>query len=187
MSSKSEILIKKIKQGTFSVDILTKTAILSFYCTVTNNVEEIMIKKTKTFVAKPTEIERACYIIDAKDKVLGRIASRVASILRGKHKPIYTPHVDTGDMVIIINAEKVRVTGAKLQKKTYQRYSGYPSGQKSVVMKDMMAQKPTFALKHAITGMLPKGALGSKMGKKLKVYAGDKHTHSAQKPIALEV
>jgi len=179
VSSKSEILIKKIKQGTFSVDILTKTAILSFYCTVTNNVEEI--------IAKPTEIERACYIIDAKDKVLGRIASRVASILRGKHKPIYTPHVDTGDMVIIINAEKVRVTGAKLQKKTYQRYSGYPSGQKSVVMKDMMAQKPTFALKHAITGMLPKGALGSKMGKKLKVYAGDKHTHSAQKPIALEV
>ncbi len=146
-----------------------------------------MIKKTKTFIAKPTEIERACYLIDAKDKVLGRLASRVASILRGKHKPIYTPHVDTGDMVIIINAEKVRVTGTKMQKKTYHRYSGYPSGQKTVVMKDMLAKRPTFILKHAITGMLPKGALGSQMGRKLKIYAGDKHEHSAQKPIVLEV
>jgi len=146
-----------------------------------------MIKKTRTFIAKPTEIERACYIVDAKDKVLGRLASRVASILRGKHKPIYTPHVDTGDMVIVINAEKVRITGTKLQKKTYQRYTGYPSGQRSVAMKDMLAKKPTFVLQHAIIGMLPKGALGSKMGKKLKIYAGDKHSHSAQKPIVLEV
>ncbi|MDD3375536.1 MAG: 50S ribosomal protein L13 [Candidatus Omnitrophica bacterium] len=146
-----------------------------------------MIKKTKTFIAKPTEIERVCYLVDAKNKVLGRLASRVASILRGKHKPVYTPHVDTGDMVIIINAEKVRITGTKLQKKTYQRYSGYPSGQKTVVMKDMMQRKPTFVLKHAITGMLPKGALGTQMGRKLKIYAGDKHEHGAQKPIVLEV
>ncbi len=146
-----------------------------------------MIRKTKTFMAKPTEIERACYLVDAKDKILGRVASRVASILRGKHKAIYTPHVDTGDMVIIINAEKIRVTGTKLNKKTYHRFSGYPSGQKSVLMKDMLAKKPTVVLKHAITGMLPKGALGSKMGKKLKIYVGDKHTHVAQKPIPLEV
>ncbi len=146
-----------------------------------------MIRKTKTFMAKPTEIQRACYLIDAKNKVLGRLASRTASILRGKHKAIYTPHVDTGDMVIVINASKVKITGKKMQQKKYQRYSGYPSGQKSVVLSDMLSRKPCQVLKLAIEGMLPRGSLGAKMGKKLKIYADENHSHQSQKPIVLEV
>ncbi len=146
-----------------------------------------MVKKNTTFMAKANEVERSCYVIDAENKILGRLASKAASILRGKHKTIYTPHVDTGDMVVIINAAKVRVTGKKLQQESYQRYSGYPSGQRSVVMKDMLKNKPTEVLRLAIVGMLPRGSLGVQMAKKLRIYADDKHHHSAQKPILLEV
>lgn len=146
-----------------------------------------MIKKTKTYMAKKTDVTRQCYVIDATNKILGRVAAKAASILCGKHKAIYTPHTDTGDMVIIINAEKIRVTGRKLEQKVYQRYSGYPSGQKSVVLADMLTSKPTQVLKLAIQRMLPKNRLGSKIIKKLYLYAGDKHGHQAQKPIVLEV
>lgn len=142
---------------------------------------------SKTYLAKKTEIQRNCYLIDAQDKILGRLATRVATILRGKHKAIYTPHVDTGDTVIIINADKIRVTGNKLAKKQYQRYSGYPSGQRSIRLEDMLKKSPTTVLKLAITRMIPKGPLGNQMKKKLKIYAGDKHPHQAQKPTVLEV
>lgn len=146
-----------------------------------------MIKKPKTYMAKKEDVKRNCYLIDAKDKVLGRLAAKAASVLCGKHKAIFTPHVDTGDMVIVINAEKVRVTGRKLEKKVYQRFSGYPSGQKIVVLGDMLAKKPTQVIRLAVLRMMPKSRLGSQIFKKLKIYAGDKHGHSAQKPILLEV
>jgi len=138
-------------------------------------------------MAKKEDVKRNCYLIDAKDKVLGRLAAKAASILCGKHKVMFTPHVDTGDMVIVINAEKVRVTGRKLEQKVYQRFSGYPSGQKTVVLSDMLAKKPTQVIRLAILRMMPKSRLGSQIFKKLKIYAGDKHGHSAQKPILLEV
>lgn len=138
-------------------------------------------------MAKDLDVKRACFVVDAKDKVLGRVAARVATILLGKHKAMFTPHVDTGDMVIIINAEKVRVTGRKAEQKVYRRYTGYPSGQKLVAYKDMLEHHPTQIFKSAITRMLPKGRLGSQMIRKLKIYAGEKHEHIAQKPIALEV
>lgn len=141
----------------------------------------------KTYMAKAADIKRRCYLINAQDQILGRVASRAASILQGKHKAIYTPHVDTGDMVIIINAAQVRTTGRKLQQKEYQRYSGYPSGQKSVPLKRMLTKKPKTVLQHAIVGMLPKGRLGAQMTKKLRIYADDQHAHAAQKPTLLEV
>ncbi|MFC1510491.1 50S ribosomal protein L13 [Candidatus Omnitrophota bacterium] len=141
----------------------------------------------KTTMANINTVERKCYIIDAQDKVLGRLAAKAATILRGKHKPTFTPHVDTGDTVVIINAEKVRVTGKKLVQKEYQRYSGYPSGQKTMRLDVMLERAPTQVLKLAITRMIPKGPLGNKMKTKLKIYAGDKHPHAAQKPIPLEV
>ncbi len=146
-----------------------------------------MIRKPKTYMARKEDVKRNCYLIDAKDQVLGRLAARAASILCGKHKAIFTPHVDTGDMVIIINAEKVRVTGRKLEQKVYQRFSGYPSGQKRVVLSDMLAKKPTQVIRLAISRMMPKSRLGSQYFTKVKIYAGDKHGHSAQKPILLEV
>ena len=136
---------------------------------------------------KPTEVEKKYYLIDAKDKILGKVATKAATILRGKHKPVYTPHIDTGDYVIIINADKVRVTGKKMQQKVYQRYSGYPSGQKSVKLEDMLKKAPTQVLRLAVNRMIPKGPLGNKIKTKLKVYAGEKHSHQAQKPISLEV
>ena len=141
----------------------------------------------KTYIAKEKDIKRNCYLIDAQNKILGRIAAKAASILRGKHKAIYTPNVDTGDGVVIINADKVRVTGKKLLQKEYQRYSGYPSGQRTVVLQDMLDRNPTKVLQRAIARMMPKGSLGDRMQKKLKIYAGDKHPHQAQKPIVLEV
>ncbi|MFH1359622.1 MAG: 50S ribosomal protein L13 [Candidatus Omnitrophota bacterium] len=142
---------------------------------------------TKTYIAQAKDIDRKCFVVDAKDKVLGRLASKVAAILRGKHKAIYTPHVDTGDMVVIINAEKIRVTGNKMSQKKYLRYTGYPSGQRSVTLEEMMKKRPTQALRLAITRMMPKGRLGGKMIQKLKIYAGDKQPHQAQKPTLLEV
>lgn len=141
----------------------------------------------KTFLAKKDEVKRTWYVIDASDKILGRLASRVALILRGKHKPIYTPHVDTGDGVIIINAAKIRVTGRKLKQKVYRRYSGYPGGLREVTLEKMLARKPATVMELAVKRMLPGGALGDEMFKKLKVYSDDKHPHSAQEPVVLEV
>jgi large subunit ribosomal protein L13 len=141
----------------------------------------------KTFMAKAEKVERKCYLIDAKDKVLGRVAAKAADILRGKHKAIYTPHVDTGDMVVIINAEQVKVTGKKLRDKIYDRYSGYHGGHKEIALQDLMERNPTTALKLAIRRMIPRGALGSKVQTKLRVYVGDQHPHQAQQPIKLEI
>ncbi len=142
---------------------------------------------SKTFSAKKEEIERIWYIVDAQDKVLGRLASEVAKILRGKHKPIYTPHVDTGDHVVVINADKVRFTGDKLDKKIYYRHSGYPGGIKSATAREMMKKKPATVIEKAVRGMLPKNRLGRAMFTKLKVYTGSDHPHKAQKPIPLEL
>ncbi|MBS7262723.1 MAG: 50S ribosomal protein L13 [Eubacteriales bacterium] len=141
----------------------------------------------KTFMAKPETIERKWYIVDAAGKPLGRVASRVASILRGKNKPIYTPHVDTGDHVIVLNADKVILTGKKLDKKFYYRHSGYINGIKSVSARDMLANKPEEMVFNAIKGMLPHNVLGRSMAKKLRVYAGTEHHHEAQKPETLEI
>jgi large subunit ribosomal protein L13 len=136
----------------------------------------------KSYIAKPQEVERKWYVIDAEGKTLGRLASEAASILRGKKKPIYTPHVDTGDYVIIINAEKVEVTGKKRKEKIYKRHTGYPGGLREVTFEDLQAKKPDEIIRHAVKGMLPKGPLGRQMFKKLKVYAGPEHNHAAQKP-----
>lgn len=141
----------------------------------------------KTFVAKPQEVEKKWYVIDAEGKNFGRLASEVAKILRGKHKPIFTPHVDTGDYVIILNCEKVVFTGKKLDQKMYRYHTGYPGGLKEVPYKRLMATKPERAFEHAVKGMLPKNALGRAMYAKLKVYAGAEHEHQAQKPEVLEL
>jgi len=138
-------------------------------------------------MAKASDVERKCYLIDAKDKILGKVATKAATILRGKHKPTYTPHVDTGDMVVIINAEKIAVSGNKLKQKEYQRYSGYHGGQKIMKLEEMLKRAPTQVLKLAINRMIPSGPLGNKVKTKLKVYAGDKHPHTSQKPISLEI
>jgi len=136
----------------------------------------------KSFIAKPLEVERKWYVIDADGKNLGRLASEVASILRGKKKPTYTPHVDCGDYVIVINAEKVEVTGKKRQEKIYKRHTGYPGGLREISFEKLQAKKPTEIIEHAVKGMLPNGALGRQMYKKLHVYAGPEHNHAAQKP-----
>lgn len=141
----------------------------------------------RTYVANPKKIKRIWYLIDAKDQILGRIASTSARILRGKHKPIFTPHVDCGDYVIIINAKEVKVTGKKLEDKFYKRYSGYPGGLKQTPLKEMLATKPQEVISHAIKGMLPKGPLGRDMLKKLRVYATGQHKQQAQKPKLLEI
>ncbi|HAT82440.1 LSU ribosomal protein L13P [Eubacterium pyruvativorans] len=140
----------------------------------------------KSYIAKPAEVERKWYVVDAEGKTLGRLASQVATILRGKNKPIYTPHVDCGDNVIVINAEKIAVTGKKLTDKLYVTYSGFPGGKKEVMLKDMLANKPEEVIRHAVKGMLPDGKLGRQMFKKLHVYAGPDHKHEAQKPETLE-
>ncbi|GAV30732.1 MAG: 50S ribosomal protein L13 [Anaerosomatales bacterium] len=143
----------------------------------------------KTYYAKPGEVEREWLVVDATDIPLGRLASEVASILRGKHKPQYTPHVDVGDFVIVVNADKVRLTGKKMQDKRVFRHSGYPGGLKSIAIGEMLAKRPERVVERAVKGMLPKNTLGRAMGKKLKVYAGPDHPHQAQKPrqITLEV
>ena len=140
----------------------------------------------KSYIAKPAEVERKWYVVDAEGKTLGRLASQVATILRGKNKPIYTPHVDCGDNVIVINAEKIAVTGKKLTDKLYVTYSGFPGGKKEVMLKDMLANKPEEVIRHAVKGMLPDGKLGRQMFKNLHVYAGPDHKHEAQKPETLE-
>jgi len=141
----------------------------------------------KSYMATASTVEQKCYIIDAKDKVLGKIATKAATILRGKHKPTYTPHVDSGDMVIIINAEKIAVTGNKMEQKEYQRYSGYHGGQKIMKLAEMLKRAPTQVLYLAITRMIPSGPLGNKIKTKLKIYTGENHPHKAQKPIPLEI
>ena len=140
-----------------------------------------------TYMAKAADVQRKWYVVDAQGLVLGRLASQVASILRGKNKPIFTPHVDTGDYVIILNADKVVLTGNKLDQKVYYKHSGFPGGLKETVYRKLMAEKPEFAVKHAVVGMLPKGPLGRQMAKKLKVYAGSQHDHAAQQPEKLEL
>ena len=133
-----------------------------------------------TYTAKPADIERAWHLIDATDLTLGRLSSRVARLLMGKHKPMYTPHMDTGDYVVIINADKVRVTGRKAQQKVYYRHSGYPGGLKSTTLGKMMQEFPTRALEKSVGGMLPHTRLGSGMKKRLRVFAGAEHPHGAQ-------
>lgn len=140
-----------------------------------------------TFLAKHNEVERKWYVIDATDQILGDVASKVASILRGKNKPIYTPHVDTGDYVIIVNAEKIKVTGKKAEQKVYKRYSGYAGGLKEIPYSEVLAKFPERILEHAIKGMLPKNTLGRQMYRKLYVYAGPDHKHAGQKPETLEI
>jgi len=141
----------------------------------------------KTFMAKKEEIKREWYVVDAKGKVLGRLASEIAKILRGKHKPIYTPHVDTGDFVIVVNAKDVVLTGKKEQQKIYFFHSGYPGGHKLIPAKELRAKSPEKMIYLAVKGMLPKGPLGRKMLKKLKVYAGPEHPHHAQQPKELRI
>lgn len=140
-----------------------------------------------TYMAKPNEVERKWYIIDATDKTLGRLASEAASIIRGKHKPQFTPHVDTGDFVIVINAEKIKLTGKKLQNKMYYRHSLYSGGLKVISAQDLLNTKPERVLEFAIHGMLPKNRLGDSMKTKLKVYAGSEHPHQAQQPEVWEL
>lgn len=141
----------------------------------------------KTYMAKAADVQRKWYVVDAEGVVLGRLASQVASILRGKNKPTYTPHVDTGDYVIVLNADKVVLTGKKLDQKVYYKHSGYTGGLKETVYRRLVAEKPEFVIQHAVTGMLPKGSLGRKMAKKLKVYAGTEHEHAAQQPEVLVI
>ena len=132
-------------------------------------------------------VERKWFVVDAEDLVLGRLSSRVASVLRGKHKAVFTPHADTGDFVVVINAEKIRVTGSKEQQKKYWHYTGFPGGERSVTVEKQRIEHPDRIIMHAVKGMLPKGPLGRKMIKKLKVYAGEAHPHAAQKPEALKI
>jgi large subunit ribosomal protein L13 len=141
----------------------------------------------KTFSAKPHEVQRGWYIVDADGKVLGRLATELARRLRGKHKPEFTPHVDTGDYIVVVNAEKLRVTGNKARDKIYHRHTGYPGGIYSTSFEKLHARHPTRVLEMAVKGMLPKGPLGYAMLRKMKVYAGAEHPHAAQQPKALQI
>ena len=141
----------------------------------------------KTYHAKPGEVEREWLLIDATDQVLGRVATKAAQILKGKHKPQYTPHVDTGDFVIIVNADKIRMTGTKATSKEYYRHSGFPGGLKMETFAEAMQKHPERVIEHAVKGMLPKNTLGRKQGKKLKVYVGPEHPHAAQKPREIKM
>ena len=143
--------------------------------------------KAKTHVVKPKEIQREWWVVDAEGKTLGRLASRIASVLRGKHKPIYSPHVDTGDFVVVTNADQVATTGRKLDQKKYYHYSGYPGGLRAVTLRRQLERHPTRVLRAAVRGMLPKNRLGRRMLRKLKVYAGPEHPHHAQQPKPLEL
>jgi large subunit ribosomal protein L13 len=141
----------------------------------------------KTYTARAEDMEREWFLVNAEGKTLGRLASEIAQVLRGKHKPIYTPHLDCGDYVIVVNAEKVRVTGRKLDQKMYYHHTGYPGGIKSISLRNQLQKHPERVLQAAVRGMLPKNRLGRRMLKKLKVYAGDSHPHEAQQPKMLEV
>jgi large subunit ribosomal protein L13 len=141
----------------------------------------------KTYVTKNKDVQREWYVVDAAGQTLGRLAAQVARILRGKHKPTYSPSVDTGDFVIVVNAEKIHVTGRKLDQKIYYRYSGYPGGLKEITLRNLLQRHPARVIEHAVRGMLPKNRLGRQMFKKLKVYAGPDHPHAAQQPKQLEL
>jgi large subunit ribosomal protein L13 len=141
----------------------------------------------KTYQAKKEELKHQWYLVNAEGKVLGRLASELAKILRGKHKPTFTPHVDTGDFVVVVNAEKVGLTGKKLKDKIYYRHTGYPGGIKEVSAEKLLAKKPTELIRRAVKGMLPKNSLGRQMLRKLKIYAGPNHPHKAQNPVPLEL
>lgn len=143
--------------------------------------------KMSSFIQKPAEVERKWYVVDAEGKTLGRLASQVAAILRGKNKPTFTPHVDGGDYVIVINAEKVEVTGKKRSEKIYKRHTGYPGGLRELTFEQLLEKHPEEIVRHAVKGMMPTGKLGRQMFKKLKVYAGPQHGHAAQKPENLDV
>lgn len=139
----------------------------------------------KTFSLKQSEIDRKWYVVDARNQILGRLSSQIANILRGKNKPEFSPHMDNGDYIIVINCEKIKVTGKKLQDKVYYRHSGWVGGLKSVTLEQLLAKHPTRVITHAVKGMLPKNRLGRAMLKKLKVYVGPEHPHMAQKPQLL--
>ena len=141
----------------------------------------------KTYQAKKEALEHQWYLVNAEGKVLGRVASKVAKILEGKHKPTYTPHLDTGDFIVVVNAEKVSLTGKKLKDKIYYHHTGYPGGIKAVSAEKLLAKKPAEMIRMAVKGMLPKNSLGRQMLRKLKVYAGPNHPHEAQRPIPLEL
>jgi large subunit ribosomal protein L13 len=141
----------------------------------------------RTYVVKNNEIARKWFVVDADGKTLGRLASEIAKVLRGKHKPIYSPHLDVGDYVVVVNAERIAVTGRKMDQKTYYRHTGYPGGLRETNLSDLLARHPTHAIKFAVRGMLPKNRLGRKMIRKLKVYAGPEHPHQAQQPQVLEL
>lgn len=139
----------------------------------------------KSFMASPATIERKWYVVDAQGQTLGRLCSEIAKVLRGKNKPIYTPHIDTGDYVIVVNADKIKVTGKKMDQKIYYHHSDYVGGLKQTTLKEMLAKKPERVVEHAVKGMLPKGPLGRQMYRKLHVYAGPEHEQAAQKPEVL--
>lgn len=141
----------------------------------------------KTYLPDADKLEKKCYVIDAKDQILGKVATTAATVLRGKHKTIYTPFLDTGDFVVILNAEKIRVTGKKMTDKMYQTYTGYPGGRRLISLEDLLKKRPTQVVKVAVNRMIPKGALGNKIRTRLRVYVGDQHPHQAQKPIVLNV
>ena len=142
---------------------------------------------TKTYVPRESDIERRWFIVDAEGQTLGRLASEIATVLRGKRKPIFTPHMDVGDYVIVVNAEKVKVTGAKTEQKTYYRHSGYPGGFRQTKFRDMIQQHPERVIEKAVRGMIPHNALGDQTVKKLRVYTGPNHPHVAQQPTPLEI
>jgi large subunit ribosomal protein L13 len=141
----------------------------------------------KTYVTREEDVQRDWYVVDARGQTLGRLAAQVARVLRGKHKPIYSPSVDTGDCVIVVNADKVHVTGRKLDEKIYYRHSGYPGGIKRITLRNLLQKHPTQVVEHAVRGMLPKNRLGRRMFRHLKVYAGPEHPHAAQQPKPLEL
>ena len=141
----------------------------------------------KTFVAKEQEIEKKWYLVDAENRILGRLATQIAARLRGKHKPIFTPHADTGDFIVVVNADKIALTGAKLDNKNYYRHSGYMGGLKTIPARRLLEKKPEEVLRLAVKGMLPKNSLGRRQLKKLKIYTGPDHPHTAQEPEKLEI
>jgi large subunit ribosomal protein L13 len=147
----------------------------------------MLVESMKTYTPKRDDIERRWYVVDAEGRVLGRMATEIARVLRGKHKPMYTPHLDTGDYVVVVNADKVRLTGNKEEQKTYFRHSGYMGGEKHIPFKTMIEKHPERVITLAVKGMLPKNNLGRLMRKKLKVYAGPEHPHEAQQPEPLEI
>ena len=178
-----------MRVGNFTFNSLIGDDIAPFVPTKGSKINMLETKggnpEMKTYVAKPHEVERKWYVVDAEGQTLGRLATQVATILKGKHKPTYTPHVDTGDHVIVINAEKVHLTGNKLQDKKYYRHSGYVGGIKSTTAGELLNRHPERVIEAAVWGMIPHNRLGRQMIKKLKVYAGDQHPHQAQQPETL--